>query len=114
MHNVADTARPDNVTNRQLVRLAAMLRTHLDHLPRRLHRIARLFGFGENIGEWLLYITVLARPHHLRAQLGMLKVARGNHHPIDISARQHILGVLIGSWVQVKGFLYLRRAPLPR
>ena len=45
MNDLTYAPRTDNVSNGQLVRLATMLRPHLNHLLRGLHSIAGVYGF---------------------------------------------------------------------
>jgi hypothetical protein len=109
-----DTAGADNVPHRERIRLAAVLRSHLNHLLRRLHHVARLPGLGKYVGERLLDVAVFSRPDHVDAKLGMLEVAGGDHHAVDIVARQHFLRVLVGLRLDPEDLFHLSSALFPR
>ena len=90
-----------------------MLRAHLYYLAGLLYGITRLDGFREHVGKGFLNVAVLACPHHFQTQLGMLKIAGGNHHPVNILARQHVFRIFVGLGLEIESPLYLGCAVFP-
>src|ERR1700722_3415450 len=107
VHDLADASGAYDVADGEGIGLAAMLRPHLHDLLRLLDAIACLDGLGEYVGKGFLHITVFARLHYIHAQLGVLKVSGGDHHPVNIFACQHLFGVLIGLWFEIECLLDL-------
>src|SRR5665213_537093 len=60
LHYLADTAGTDDISYRKLIGLAAVLRSHLNHLLRGFDSIAGFLGVREYIRERLLDIAILA------------------------------------------------------
>src|SRR5579871_2295571 len=58
--NVADSPRTNDVSHRKRIWLATMLRSHLNDLFGLFDQVARLDGLGENVGEWLFHVAILA------------------------------------------------------
>ena len=67
MNDVADTPGANHVSDRQGIRLAAVLRTHLNYLLGLLDDIASFNSLGEHVGKRLLHVAILSRLHHLHA-----------------------------------------------
>ena len=87
VYDLSDAPRTNDVPYCKWIGLAAMLRSHLHNLFGLLDDVACLNGLGEYVRKRLFNVAILSSLHHFGTQLGMLEVARGNHHSVNVLQR---------------------------
>src|SRR5580700_10611970 len=113
-NDVADLSRPNDVPHCQRIRLATVLRSHLNDLLRRLHDFASFLRLGQHIGKGFFDVTVFACLYHLATQLRVLEISGRDHDAVDVLPGEHLLGVLINLRLEAERLPYLRSTAFSR